>query len=103
MSASNFFGSAGTSASSPTAVITLNAAALAAIDAVQGGNIFIGGIDSGENGSGTDFGSSATAADTTVLNLQTSASSVPEPSSLLLAAIGLLFLTGAGLIRKRLA
>jgi hypothetical protein len=47
------FGSLGTSnASGTTALtITLNAAALAAIGADQGGDIFIGGIDSGENGS----------------------------------------------------
>lgn len=102
VSTSNSFGSAGTSTSSPTVVITLNAAALAAIGAAQGGNIFIGGIDSGEDGSGFDFGSSASAADNTVLNLQTSSSSAPEPSSLLLAATGLVVLLGAGLIRKRL-
>ena len=34
-----------------TITITLNAAALAAIGAQQGGDIFIGGIDSGENDS----------------------------------------------------
>jgi hypothetical protein len=89
---SDAFGSVGTSSASngTTVTITLNASALAAIGADQGGNIFIGGIDSGELSSSTsastfgDFAGSSPGgtAYNTVLSLQTT----PEPSSLLLLA-----------------
>jgi len=82
---SNPFGSVATSnADNGTTVsITLNAAALSAIAADQGGNIFIGGIDSGENVAtpGADF--LGTAFVSSKLNLTTPGSAaVPEPSSL---------------------
>lgn len=82
VSASNPFGSVvTTNASNGTTLdITLNAAALAAIGAAQGGNIFIGGIDSGELAS-TDTFDFASEGASTVLSLQTAPSSVPEPSS----------------------
>ena len=50
----------------------------------QGGDIFIGGIDSGETvGSGNyDFGFTGTGFATS-LNLTTGASSVPEPSTVI--------------------
>src|SRR5215831_9685437 len=53
-----FFGSVATSdALNGTVIdIPLNASALAAITANQGGNVFIGGIDSGEDSGAFDFG-----------------------------------------------
>ncbi len=91
-----FVGSVATSdASSATIItITLDAAALAAIGAAQGGNIFIGGIDSGESVTDPatvsplddfvgDFGSTLGDSFNT-LTLTTAAATVPEPSSLLL-------------------
>ena len=105
VSTSNPFGSVGTSSASDgtTVVITLNAAALAAIGADQGGFIFIGGIDSGENSNVTavDFASTV-ALQKTVLDLQTASVMAPEPSSLFLLGAGLLGLAGARR-RKRLA
>jgi hypothetical protein len=76
----NPFGSVDTSAASngTTVDIMLNATALSAISAAQGGNIFIGGIDSGELSLGFDFGSNTGFAQLqTVLSLTTTA----EPSS----------------------
>ena len=114
---SNLFGSVSTSNSSAgtTLTISLNAAALAAIGAAQGGNIFIGGIDSAETitDPGTvslgdfvgDFGSTANIPGfqsfNTDLNLTTTtAATVPEPSSLLLlASAALLLLTWRALQR----
>jgi hypothetical protein len=76
---SNPFGSVGTSSASngTTVDVTLNAAALAAIGASQGGNIFIGGIDSGELSSSdaSDFGD--TLNQSTVLHLQTAPTATP--------------------------
>ena len=88
----NPFGSVSTSSTDDGTIIdiTLNAAALAAITSDQGGNIFIGGIDSGETAGGYDFGTTGVAGETdntTDLSLVTSAStSVPEPSAVLLLA-----------------
>jgi hypothetical protein len=101
---SNPFGSiATTSASTGTILnIALNGAALAATAAKQGGSIFIGGIDSGENdlhpnvtnpGFDTvgDFGSTDSNGNT-VLHLETApivGAPVPEPNSILLLATSL--------------
>ena len=96
------FGSVGTSSgdNGKTVTIALNGAALAAIDADQGSDIFIGGIDSGELSSSTagDFGFTGPGSVTynTVLSLQT----VPEPTSLFLLAAVLGTLGMA--VRKRL-
>jgi hypothetical protein len=88
---SNPFGSVGTSTASngTTIAITLSSAALAAIAADQGGNIFIGGVDSGENGStqAGDFfntGFDPNAPNVTSLSLTTAPAAVPEPASILL-------------------
>jgi hypothetical protein len=65
----------------------LNLAALASIAEHQGGNIFIGGIDSGEIGFGStvgDFGDSGKFR--TLLSLTTAPSAVREISSLPLLA-----------------
>ncbi len=97
---SNPFGSINTTNGSAgtTISIQLNAAALAAIVADQGGNIFIGGIDSGETvadpnivSPSTDFvgdfgntlsqGPPAGQSYNVVLDLTTAPASVPEPSS----------------------
>jgi hypothetical protein len=83
----NPFGSVVTSdASNGTTVdIMLNATALSAISAAQGGHIFIGGIDSGELGGGYDFaftGNPEFPAFQTILSLTTT----PEPRSPLLLA-----------------
>lgn len=85
---SNPFGSVNTSSADDgtTLSITLNAAALAAISADQGGNIFIGGIDSGETSS-SDAVDFSGAPGNVALDLTTAASAVPEPSSLPLLII----------------
>ncbi len=96
--ATNPFGSILTSAvaAETTISITLNADALTAIAAAHGGNIFIGGIDSGElsvaNGYLYDFGWSSLSAPTypnqTILVLTTAPSApVPEPNGLLLVGM----------------
>jgi hypothetical protein len=98
-----------------TITITLNAAALKAIGADQGGNIFIGGVDSGENDSpcGTeppfcDVGDFANTIDmggpnhfNTVLTLTTTASTVPEPLSAALLATMILLLVGVTMWRRK--
>ena len=98
---SNPFGSVATSTASTgtTITITLNAAALAAINADQGGNLFIGGIDSGENAASLegDFGSTGPGSSTT-LNLTTTPTAVPEPSS---AALALTAFLAATFISRR--
>jgi PEP-CTERM motif len=107
---SNPFGSIATSDASTgtTLNITLNGAALAAIAAKQGGNLFIGGINSGENvqtSPGFDFSgdfNSTDETDDTVLHLATASivdAMVPEPNSMLLLAASLGALGIA--IRKR--
>jgi hypothetical protein len=81
-----------------TISITLDSAALADIVAHQGGNIFIGGIDSGENSSTSAFdfaktGNPAGTIGVTSLSLTTAPAPVPEPASVVLLAsvlIGLL-------------
>lgn len=112
---SNPFGSISTTDASnnTTITISLNSPALAAIAAAQGGNLFIGGIDSGENVPNPatvspsadlvgDFGSSGNgnplpfSTYNSVLNLTTAAApaAVPEPASVFLlgavVAIGLM-------------
>jgi hypothetical protein len=83
---SDFFGSVSTSTASngTTLSITLDADALAAIITDQGGNIFFGGVDSGELSTTTafDFGN-AGSSDHSTLSLVTRAA-VPECSSILL-------------------
>ena len=91
-----FFGSA--SYIGNTLTIQLNADALAAISAAQGGEFFIGGIDSGETtpnpatvAPGTDFVGDFESSENghpfstdtynSVLNLTTSSTAAPEPSS----------------------
>jgi hypothetical protein len=111
---SNPFGSVATNnaSSGTTVTIQLDPAALAAIAAAQGGNLFIGGIDSGENvanpASATDFvgdfeethngDPDPTETYNTVLNLTTSPASVPEPSSVALLVTAAF---GAGLVGWR--
>jgi hypothetical protein len=102
----NPFGSIGTTAASTgtTLTIALDAAALAAIVADQGGNLFIGGIDSAENANPSgvlgDFLSSG-ATSHSVLNLTTSAPAVPEPSSWVLLGTLIALLTQS--LRRRRA
>jgi hypothetical protein len=100
---SNPFGSIATSNNSTgtTVNIVLNGAALAAIAAKQGGNIFIAGIDSGENDPDPsrtnphfnfvgDFGSTDANGSNAVLHLDTAVgAAAPEPSSMLLLATSL--------------
>jgi len=91
---SNPFGSVSTTSADggTTVSIPLNAAALAAISADQGTDIFIGGIDSGENtstGAGDFFSTGLPGVPSnTKLDLTTATvpSPVPEPSSLILLA-----------------
>jgi hypothetical protein len=89
---SNLFGSVATSsASSGTTIsITLDSAALAAIAMHQGGNIFIGGIDSGETSStlAGDFARTGglPPVGVTSLKLNTAPAPVPEPASIVLFA-----------------
>ncbi len=96
VTASNPFGSVSTSTAlnGTTVSIALNAAALAAIAGDQTSNIFIGGIDSGENGgAGADFFLTSKQSDANSasnLQLTTAPSTVPEPSSLLLFASGVM-------------
>ena len=96
VTASNPFGQVSTSTAmnGTTVSITLTAAALTAIAGDQTGNLFIGGIDSGENGgAGVDFLLTSKGVDpnsASTLHLVTAPSSVPEPSSALLFASGLL-------------
>jgi hypothetical protein len=98
--------------SGTTITITLNAAALAAIGADQGGNIFIGGIDSAENLSPCaitvdcavgDFGSTQRINGTfnTVLTLTTTQAAVPEPFSAALLATMILLLAGVAMRRRK--
>lgn len=116
------FGSIGTNSTSSgtTVTITLNAAALAAIAADQGGSIFIGGIDSGESSptSASDFGSTQDGTHfngsacpntggsghcATTLDLTTtSIVATPEPSSTLLLGAVLVILAGV-LVRRHSA
>ena len=92
------YGSIGTSTAlnGTTISITLNADAIAAITAAQGGNFFIGGIDSGENvngsvdfaatqnpNGGTPFGSALT-----LTTEDAPLPAVPEPSTLALISVG---------------
>jgi PEP-CTERM motif-containing protein len=78
------YGSVDISAS-VTATITLNAAALVDIAAQQGGTFSLGGVDSGESGSGRDFGASQGLATTLTLSVAAAAAApVPEPASLAL-------------------
>lgn len=97
---SNPFGSIATSDASTgtTLSITLNRAALSAIVAKHGGNLFIGGINSGENvqtSPGFNFAgdfNSTDETDNTVLHLATAlivGATVPEPNSMLLLATSL--------------
>jgi hypothetical protein len=84
---SNPFGSVVTSSASMGTLvsITLDSAALADIVAHQGGHIFIGGIDSGENSSTTaagDFGVTNAPFVPASLSLNT----IPEPASIVLLA-----------------
>ncbi|HEV8414719.1 MAG TPA: PEP-CTERM sorting domain-containing protein [Bryobacteraceae bacterium] len=89
VSTSSPFGSVGTTnaSSGTTLAITLNPAAIVAITSHQMNNIFLGGIDTGENSSTGDFAASGFPAFKTVLSLTTAPASVPEPSSLSLLAI----------------
>ena len=101
----NPFGSVGTSNASngTTITIQLNSAALAAIAAAQGANLFIGGIDSGETVTDPhtvspisnlvgDFEASLngypdpSSTYNTVLHFTTAPAAVPEPASILLLA-----------------
>jgi hypothetical protein len=88
VTSSNPFGSVTTTSADDgtTISITLDAAALTAVAAHQGGNLFIGGIDSGETSSTTaaDFAVSQYSINT--LSLATAPSAVPEPTSLVLLA-----------------
>jgi hypothetical protein len=83
-------------ATNRTIAILLNASALSAITAAQGGSIFIGGISSGENSTWTayDFGGSQWAPNATELELTTSAADVPEPSTLVLLGSPMVILAG---------
>jgi len=88
---SDLFGSVFTSGADDdtTISIPLNAAALAAISADQGKDIFIGGIDSGENSSTAagDFGFTSGHSNAKLdLTTATVPSPSPEPSSLILLA-----------------
>ena len=113
------FGSVATNNASldTTLTITLNAAAIAAIEANQGGSFFIGGIDSGETSSsdaadfgstqdGTHFDGSAcpSAAGghcaTTLDFTTTSIIATPEPPPTLLTGAVLLILAGV-MFRRR--
>jgi hypothetical protein len=91
-------------ASGTTVDITLNAAALAAIGAAQGGNIFIGGIDSGKLSFPSFAGDFAfTDSDySTVLQLQTTGSGIPEPNLVGLLTVMLVVLSGGIGWRKRI-
>ena len=84
---SNPFGSVGTSTASngTTLAITLNSTALTAIATDQTSNIFIGGIDSGENSLLPlwDFANSHQSINEKVVLSLTTAAAVSEPSSLL--------------------
>lgn len=110
VTATNPFGSVGTSAASSrtTVTITLDTAALAAITADQGADIFIGGISSAETitnpGSNQgDFGASGPGHNA-VLNLTTAPSSpVPEPSSWALMGTFVVLLTQTIRQRRRRA
>jgi hypothetical protein len=98
-----------------TITITLDAAALAAIGADQGGDIFIGGIDSAENDSPCaadpsscvvgDFAGGGSDVDgvtyNTVLTLTTTPSTVPEPSTAALLVTMILLLAGAAMWRRK--
>ena len=93
-----------------TITITLNAAALAAIGAQQGGDIFIGGIDSGENDSPCAADSSSCVvgdfagspdSQNTVLTLITTPATVPEPSTSALLVTMILLLAGVVMSRRK--
>jgi hypothetical protein len=97
----NPFGSVGTSSADngTTISITLDSAALADIVAHQGGHIFIGGVDSGENNTtiAGDFVGTG-AGNVTSLSLNTAP--VPEPASISLLFAPLLIGSLVALRRK---
>jgi hypothetical protein len=98
------YGSVNISASG-TVTITLYAAALADIEAVQGGRFSLGGVDSGEflfPMLEYDFGFTGSGFLTT-LTLTTSPTPVPEPSTLALLGMGMVSLLGYGWRRRKLA
>ncbi len=108
----NPYGSVNTTDASTgtTITITLNAAALAAIGAQQGGDIYIGGIDSGENDSPCAASSSSCVvgdfagspdSQNTVLTLITSPAAVPEPSTSALLVTMILLLAGVAMWRRK--
>jgi len=104
VSTSSQYGSAATtdaSALDPFITITLNEAALAAIAADQGGNLFLGGIDSGKNTTArcTSIGgcfvgdvAASNISPPPLLTLTTVPAAVPEPSSAALVGTMILLL-----------
>jgi hypothetical protein len=87
--------------------ISLNAAGLAAIEAAQGGSLFLGGIDPGETvhgftAQGDFIGSGSGDLTSLSLVLQPAVSPIPEPAFALplLGAMGLLFAVRAGKRRQ---
>jgi hypothetical protein len=84
-----------------TVFVYLNAAAVSAIAAAQGGTFSLGGVDSGETifsetQQEVDFAHSGSSFATTLI-----LSVVPEPSSLILGALGLIGFAAWGWRRKR--